>query len=270
MSSAFNLGLRRGFSVATAAMLAGVLTATPGVASTGSVVPPLPAGFHDGPVTMYIEGRALTVRLQSLWEAEWMVRTADPSDRADVLGSLDTTVRLAALWDMTHGLQEGPTVTVLMPRPCSDTDCEEGVTTDPEPPADPPSTTPPAPAPPAPTCYTRDDSRRAVGGVIFHGTAFIFHQHLEYCAQGLTIMPGVSLYSYYSDLDWVWHCQADQDNTNIVTTPSPNILLAHSGGLCRWGFTAVGKENDAGGARPTIHDTYGTDGQRISRLGTSH
>jgi hypothetical protein len=108
-------------------------------------------------------------------------------------------------------------------------------------------------------------------GVTVHHTAFIFHQHTEYCVQGQLIQPGYLTYSWSDNIDELWQCQSEQENFNIITMPTPNAVLAHSSGRCWW-YADAGPAGtiETGRYAPTIHDMYGNNGERWLRSGSSH
>jgi hypothetical protein len=248
-----------------------VTTALAGHALAGGV-PPLPATVRPGPVTLVVGGYGtVTVDVRALWDAEWRLEHASGTERTRVYAALAPDLRAAAVWDLTHGLTEGPTTTTVrsIPYPCHDADCENGVPSDPEPPVNPPPTKLPDPVP-QPTCFLKEDVRTATGGLVFKKTVYKFHQYVSYCADGQVIEPDFFVYTSYSNLDLIWQCQDPDDDLKQGFTLAPNLLHAHAQGECWWEFGIGPLSAHAGHTRPLISDTYGSDGTLVTRTGSSY
>lgn len=225
--------------------------------------------------TVRVEGHGtVTFELSALRAAEERIRAAAVEDRARVIGSLDPALARIAIWDMTYIVgSETVRGAVNVVRPCYDEfDCDRAIPNEEnEPPADPPSSVTPPPPPPEPTCYTREDSRKLRTGWFIKGTAFTFFQRTGYCVLGQLVQPGPWNYSWYSIGDPIWDCQSAEQNVDIVLTPTPSTVESHSNGKC-WANIGINEPISftIGHAHPSITDTYGIDGSRIIRSGSSH
>lgn len=233
-----------------------------------------PVGMH----TVYVDGYGpVVVELDELGRAEARIRNAAPNQREAVIASLPRDLAALAIFDMSHlseQVEPGEPEVLPIPRPCyEEFNCDNAVP-DPagnEPPADPPPTNVPVP-PPAPTCYAREDARTGKFGIFFKSTAYKFHQRVTYCVVGQIIQPGFGVSAWYSDVNWLWDCKTDQFNPfSTASTVGANLLHALSTGKCVYALQLNGDvESAVGNARPSINDTYGVDGNRVTRSGSSY